>query len=266
MWIVFYQDISSLSVQDVVICGIIENNVRVHFYDQNENGLPLHWMELLLHTLETLGPKVLATRMVRDYVTDLYEPTAAAADVLRADDHARARTLAGWKARVAAAWDGVKIDRVDADDEVADLGTARTVEVAVELGTLDPADVAVQALHGPVGALDELADPLTVTDLTCVDPTTRPAVYRGEVPCTEPGRYGFTVRVVPTHPDLATNVCLRRQHDCWAHSCVSEQARRTSVKQHVSGREDRLRNATECDAKRQECSVLQAVGRSDCEC
>ena len=51
---------------------------------------------------------------------------------------------------------------------------------------------------------------LTVTDLTCVDPTTRPAVYRGEVPCTEPGRYGFTVRVVPTHPDLATPMDLGR--------------------------------------------------------
>ena len=188
---------------------LLETQIVPLFHDRR-GGVPRGWLRRVKSDLATLGPAVVASRMVRDYVTDLYEPTAAAADVLRADDHARARTLAGWKARVAAAWDGVKIDRVDADDEVADLGTARAVEVAVELGSLDPADVAVQALHGPVGALDELADPLTVTDLTCVDPASRPAVYRGEVPCIEPGRYGFTVRVVPTHPDLATPMDLGR--------------------------------------------------------
>ena len=31
---------------------------------------------MVRHTLQTLGPKVLATRMVRDYVLGLYAPAA----------------------------------------------------------------------------------------------------------------------------------------------------------------------------------------------
>ena len=60
--------------------------------------------------LATLGPAVVASRMVRDYVTELYEPTAARADALDAEDGRRARELAAWKARVLAAWSGVKVE------------------------------------------------------------------------------------------------------------------------------------------------------------
>ena len=41
-------------------------------------------------------------------------------------------------------------------------------------------------------------------------PTPGPALYRGTVPCDQPGRYGFTVRVAPAHPDLPSPVDLGR--------------------------------------------------------
>jgi starch phosphorylase len=93
---------------------------------------------------------------------------------------------------------------------VGELGTERQVSVTVQLGSLAATDVAVQVLHGPVGAQEELGSPLTATDLTCDDPGGHPAVYRGTIPCDRPGRYGFTVRVVPSHPDLATPLELGR--------------------------------------------------------
>ena len=89
--------------------------MRVHFYDQNENGLPLHWMELLLHTLETLGPKVLATRMVRDYVTELYGPAARAGWSLDGPKYSGARELAAYKAKVRAAWPSVRVETMPTD-------------------------------------------------------------------------------------------------------------------------------------------------------
>ena len=48
--------------------------------------------------LASLGPQVTATRMVRDYVESMYEPTAERADHL--SRHGRAKALATWKARV----------------------------------------------------------------------------------------------------------------------------------------------------------------------
>ncbi|MEZ5178550.1 MAG: hypothetical protein R2746_09790 [Acidimicrobiales bacterium] len=148
--------------------------------------------------------------MVRDYVTDLYEPTAASADALRGDDHARARALAAWKAAVLAGWDGVKVGAVEADDDVADLGTRRAVQVAVALGALSPGDVAVQLVHGRVAQHGELESPAITTLAPDGGADAGAVTYRGEIACDLPGRYGFTVRVLPSHPDLPTPLDLGR--------------------------------------------------------
>ena len=61
---------------------IIENEIVPRFYDRSADGLPERWIQMIRETIAGLGPKVLASRMVRDYVTNLYTPAAAsAADV-----------------------------------------------------------------------------------------------------------------------------------------------------------------------------------------
>ena len=65
---------------------------------------------------------------------------------------------------MAKGWSGVWIESIDSGDPQTELGSTRTVEVKVELGTLTPADVAVQLLHGSVGPNDELASPASVEE------------------------------------------------------------------------------------------------------
>ncbi len=75
----------------------------------------------------------------------------------------------------------------------------------VHLGSLTADDVAVELLHGPVVAGDELAD-TEVVRLEGADEAagTRRAVralcYRGRFRCEQAGRHGYTVRIVPYHP------------------------------------------------------------------
>ena len=57
---------------------LIEDRVAPRFYDRNGSGLPDRWIEMVRRTLVALGPKVLAGRMVREYVERLYAPAAAA--------------------------------------------------------------------------------------------------------------------------------------------------------------------------------------------
>ncbi len=147
--------------------------------------------------------------MVRDYVEQLYEPTAAGADRLAADDYAPAQELAAWKRRIRAGWRDVRITGVDAETTTAELGIVRTVTVAVRLGTLAPSDVAVQLVHGPVGQGDELVDPQVLT-LRYGGADDGASCYEGGFVCDVAGRYGFTVRVLPHDPDLASDVELGR--------------------------------------------------------
>ena len=46
------------------------------FYETNDEGVPPRWLEMVRHTLKSLGPKVLADRMVRDYVEQAYLPAS----------------------------------------------------------------------------------------------------------------------------------------------------------------------------------------------
>ena len=75
---------------------LIENEVAPRFYDVDDEGVPTRWLEMVRHTLKSLGPKVLATRQVRDYVRELYAPAAHTSRALNSDYHG-ARELAAWK-------------------------------------------------------------------------------------------------------------------------------------------------------------------------
>jgi glycogen phosphorylase len=187
------------------IFDLLETQVVPLFYDRLEGPVPRRWVDKVQHSLASLGHQVSASRMVRDYTERLYEPTAARVETLMPNQARRAVELAGWKQRVRASWHTVHVDRVDADADTAELGAERSVEAAVALGELSPDDVDVQLLHGRVGPGDELSGPSVTSMVFDANLDEHHARYRGSFTCDRPGRFGFTVRVVPHHPDLASS-------------------------------------------------------------
>ena len=93
---------------------------------------------------------------------------------------------------------------MESDASLIDLGSEKTVEAVVALGTLSDADVEVQLIHGPVASSEEIRPPQTVT--MSLGGKVKEGLYRytGSFDCGRAGRYGFTVRVVPRHGDLTT--------------------------------------------------------------
>lgn len=184
--------------------ALLENQIVPLFYERLAGGVPRGWTRRVKASLRSLGPDVLASRMVREYTTELYEPAAARTVALHSEGFAAARSLAEWKGRILAGWDGVRIESVAPDRPGVELGSREGVAASVQLGSLDPSDVVVQLLHGPVGANGELQRSVTV-DMEVVEGGTGTALrYYGSFECREPGLYGFTVRVMPVHRDLAT--------------------------------------------------------------
>ncbi len=170
--------------------------------------IPLHgsdqWADLMIDSLRTLGPFVSAHRMVRDYVTDLYLPAASHAVDLSSDDHAGARELAAFRARLDALWHQVHVDVVEADESVADLGTSRRIEAVVALGELGPDEVEVQLVCGHVGQSGEL-ESATATPMADAGRTDdMHHRFVGDAPLDVAGRMGVTVRVVPRHRLVVT--------------------------------------------------------------
>ncbi len=138
---------------------ILERQIIPLYYDRSGDRFPRHWVARIKASLSSLGPRVQASRMVRDYVTQMYEPMAKRADALSARGYARAKDLAAWKRHVQHVWEKVAVVSVDIDATtlVADLGATMNATAEVALGNLAPNEVSVELLHGPVTASDDLA-------------------------------------------------------------------------------------------------------------
>ena len=106
---------------------------------------------MITHTLTTLGPKVLASRMVEDYTEQLYSPAAAAGRAERPGLQGSSE-LAAYKARVRAAWPNVRVDHVEPSgvSDSPQIGDTLHVSAYVDLGGLSPEDIEVQLVHGGV--------------------------------------------------------------------------------------------------------------------
>lgn len=182
---------------------LLEHQIIPLFYERWNGPVPRRWTARVKASLASLGPRVVAGRMVRDYVEALYEPAAQHTARLLTDGFGPARELAAWKARVRAGWHGVHLDDVETDAAVISAGGSRRAAATVALGDLDPTDVQVQLLHGPVGEADRLTSVDVVTMQHTADLGDGHGRYEASFRCDRTGRLGFTVRVVPSHPDLA---------------------------------------------------------------
>ncbi|MFE9651301.1 glycosyltransferase family 1 protein [Streptomyces sp. NPDC006365] len=187
---------------------LLEQRVAPRFYDRGPGGLPDRWIEMVRQTLTLLGPKVLAGRMVREYVERLYAPAARAH---RSMNTSSARELATWKSRVRAAWPRVTVDHVEtsAATTTAELGTTMSLRVRVGLGDLVPDDVEVQAVSGRVDSEDSITDGTAVPLKPAGGPDQEGRwLYEGPLSLDRTGPFGYTVRILPTHRLLASSAEL----------------------------------------------------------
>ncbi|MEU7306247.1 glycosyltransferase family 1 protein [Streptomyces sp. NPDC007206] len=192
-------------IEAAALYDLLEQRVTPRFYERGRAGLPDRWIQMVRQTLTLLGPKVLAGRMVREYVDRLYVPAAQAHRALTPDT---ASDLAAWKARVRAAWSAVSVDHVEttAPTATAELGSTVGLRVRVGLGELSPDDVEVQAVSGRVDAEDRITDATVVP----LKPTGAPdlegrLLYEGPLSLDRTGPYGYTVRILPAHRLLASS-------------------------------------------------------------
>ncbi|WP_181312809.1 alpha-glucan family phosphorylase [Nocardioides campestrisoli] len=192
-------------LEAAALYDLIEHEVAPRFYDVDDDGVPTRWLEMVRHTITSLGPKVLATRQVRDYVRELYAPAARQARLLDGA-YEGARDLASWKQRVREQWPSVHVEHVESVDpgDSAEVGSELSLHAYVALGGLAPDDVEVQVVHGRTGHEDELTD-FSVVPMSLVESYENGRHrFDAALALDHAGPFGYTVRVVPKHRALAS--------------------------------------------------------------
>ncbi|WP_033437504.1 alpha-glucan family phosphorylase [Saccharothrix sp. NRRL B-16314] len=195
-------------LEAAALYDLLGNQVAPLFYDRGEDGVPNRWLAMVRHTLASLGPAVQASRMVREYVENLYAPAASSAASVVGDGFRGAKELAAYRQRLRASWTRVRV----LDSEMSlngsatpNLGSPLAVRARVELAGLEPSEVDVQVALGRVGDSDELYDVVTHGMRYAGNGN-----YEIEVPLPHAGAVGYTVRVLPRHDLLASPAELGR--------------------------------------------------------
>ncbi len=198
-------------LEAAALYDLVEQSVAPKFYERDEHGIPIRWVEMVRHTLKVLGPKVLASRMVRDYTEKYYAPTAQSLrrTVEDADGvtFGAASALADYRRRVQQAWPKVEVTDVDSSGlpDTPLINSELTLTATVSLAGLRPDEVSVQAVLGRVDASDTLLDPVTVPMEYTGTADDGREIYSTTTPLPVAGPVGYTVRVLPHHRLLAAD-------------------------------------------------------------
>ena len=188
---------------------LLATAVAPKFYDRDDDGVPVRWVEMVRHTVQSLGPKVLASRMVRDYTEQYYAPAAAALrrtlEPVGDLSFGAARELAAYRQRVTEAWARVAVIDVDCVGltDVPLQGTELTFTATVVLDGLKPDEVVVQVVLGRVESGDTLCDPDYIDMAHTGSAEGGAQIFTVSTTLPRAGAMGYTVRVLPRHRLMA---------------------------------------------------------------
>ena len=190
-------------VEAEALYELLERQITPMFYERRADGMPPKWIGLMKTSIAKLCPEFNMHRMVKQYAEAYYLVTHRRYLNLSAEESVRARRLADWLTTVEAAWSSLRVDAVKSDVSEIRLGDQVQVSARVTLNDLTPDDVAVQVVSGAIDAGGEITNPVTIPmqhsgkeDSGC---ELFQAVFK---PSTKTGLHGYSIRVLPKHPDL----------------------------------------------------------------
>jgi len=189
------------AVEAKTLFDLIENSVIPAFYNTGADSIPRSWTAMMKKTMKGVLARFNTNRMLTEYLEGFYLPALSHSRALSAEDSRGCRALAAWKNQVRSVWKDILITDVTADAgaDTFTVGDCIPVTVSVFTGGLSPDDLAVEIQHGNAGG-DGFITERSTTRLSPSGGGDGHSLYVGELPCRDSGRFGFTVRVLPSHP------------------------------------------------------------------
>ncbi len=170
---------------------VLENEIVPAFYERDEDGVPRRWLASVKQSMSTLAPTWDSLRMTREYTERFYLPGLVRSEQLLAGGAQSARDRAAHLRRLYDNWSSIRVSA----GHVSPLGEQALVDIEVELGALEPADVTVQVWL-------EREDRARAVDAQLVDRRDSFARYRATLAASDlEDRWALRVVPSPVHGD-----------------------------------------------------------------
>jgi starch phosphorylase len=189
-------------IESKLLYDLLEREIIPTYYDRGRDGLPREWIRKMKSSMQKLGGLFSTSRMLTEYSETFYLPALKNYERIGKSGFQISKDLAGYIDRLESEWESVAVSDIEGGTgRSLKVGESFTVQCRVNLGGLEPSDVAVQLYTGRINAEGELVDPRIVEMKSGVEDD-RGYLYKTKVRCDSAGRQGYAVRVVPNHRDL----------------------------------------------------------------
>jgi starch phosphorylase len=198
-----YQDHAAQDdIESRELYNLLEEEVVPLFYQRGPDGIPRGWVDKMRAGLHRLVPFFNSHRMVQEYAKRYYLPCSTRYHTLCSKDFSGAKDLAAWRQKLMTSWHEVSVAGITSRDGLEmSVGNEIDAVARVRLGALSPEDVTVEAYYGRLDPNGDFLERETAT-LEATDSADGVFTFSGTIPCAKTGRYGFTVRVTPSHKRL----------------------------------------------------------------
>jgi starch phosphorylase len=179
---------------------LLENEIVPMFYERREQT-PREWMRRVKQSLTYITPTFDCRRMVREYMSELYEPAHTQHVRMLRGDYGLLKEKARWNAKIREVWDRVRfVDPGAGPSATVTSGKPVPVRAAIELAGLQPGDVRVEMVMGRIDSNGHLEE-TEVMVLPPVEQRDTVAFFGKDIVPERTGRLGYALRVSPNHFD-----------------------------------------------------------------
>jgi len=156
-------------------------------------------------SIKATGPIFNSHRMLQEYTEKYYLPAYERYQRLDGDSPALVKEFADWKRRMRESWPQVRVEEIEAEIPTeTQVGVANDVTTRLYLGSLKPEDVKVQLYYGTIDSAGEILLP-RIVEMDSATPASDGGddvyTFTGCLSFGSSGKHGFTVRVLPSHPE-----------------------------------------------------------------
>jgi starch phosphorylase len=157
-------------------------------------------MRRVKQSLMYISPQFDCRRMVREYMTQLYEPAHSHHIRVAENNYEGVRARARWTAQIREVWDRVRFVEAGGPPPAGSVtsGKPLAVRAAIDLAGLKPDDVRVELVLGRIDSDGHLAD-TEVMLLPAMEQQGSAVVFGKDIVPERTGRLGYALRVSPNH-------------------------------------------------------------------
>lgn len=182
------------------IYDLIEDEITERYYDRNEAGVPIRWVQMMKESVSSTCCRFNMNRVLADYIEKFYIPSRAAEKELSANNYALLRQAIRSGQELLANWDKIVVSgfwtSVDASDMVTE-GERVEVTCTVDLKGVPPSAVQVELFY-----VLRVENVHGIVPMQPRDPQKAPAVFECSFEIAGRGQLSMNARVRPASPIL----------------------------------------------------------------